>query len=90
MVETVVSKLHQTILNRQATVLLDDKAPKHFPAVHLQLYRLALEWLATASAVFGSYDCTQSATPIPVTELIRQNIWFSNTKCILVTQGHSY
>jgi len=39
MAETVVSKLHQTILDRQATVLLDDKALKHCPAVHLQLYR---------------------------------------------------
>jgi len=50
------------------------------------------EQLATASAVFGNYDSTQSATPIPVTrnaepirqnpKPLRQNIWFRNTKCI--------
>jgi len=38
------------------------------------------EQLATASAVFGNYDSTQSAMPIPLTrkaELILQNIWFT-------------
>ena len=48
-------------------------------------YPLALtekEQLATASSVLGSYDSTQSATPILVTrnaEPIRQNIRFKNT-----------
>ena len=63
--------------------------------VHLQSYPLALaekEQLATASAVFGNYDSTQSATPIPVkrnaepirrkAEPIQQNIQFRNPKCI--------
>jgi len=69
-------------------VLLDIKIPKHSLPVHLQLYQLALavkEQLSTASAVFGNYDSTQLATPILVTqktELIWQNFWLSNTKCI--------
>ena len=63
--------------------------------VHFQSYPLALaekEQLATASALFGNYDSTQSAMPILVTrnaepirrnsELIWQNIRFRNTKCI--------
>ena len=79
----MASKLRQTIPRRKATVSLDRSL-----AVHFQSYPLALaekEQLATASAVFGNYDSTQSATPIPVTrnaEPIRQNIWFRNTKCI--------
>jgi len=39
-------------------------------AVHFQSYPLALaekKQLAIASAVFGNYDSTQSATPISVT-----------------------
>jgi len=86
--ETVASKPRQTIPRRKATVLLDNKTLKRSLAVHFQLYPLALaekEQLATASAIFGNYDSTQSAMPIPVTrnaEPIRQNIWFRNTKCI--------
>ena len=93
--ETVASKLGQTIPRRKATVSLDSKTLKRSLAVHFQLYPLALaekEQLATASAVFGNYDSTQSATPILVTrnaeprrqkaEPIWQNIRFRNTKCI--------
>ena len=86
--ETVASKLGQTIPRRKATVSLDSKTLKRSLAVHFQWYPLALaekEQLATASAVFGNYDSTQSATPIPITrnaEAIRQNIRFRNTKCI--------
>ena len=93
--ETVVSKLRQIIPRRKATVSLDNKTLKRSLAVHFQSYPLASakkEQLATASAVFGNYDSTQSAIPIPVTrnaepiqrkaEPIRQNIQFRNTKCI--------
>ena len=85
----------QTIPRRKATVSLDNKTLKRSLAVHFQSYPLALaekKQLATASAVFGNYDSTQSATPIPVmrnaesiprkAEPIRQNIRFRNTKCI--------
>jgi len=68
--ETVASKLRQTIPRREATVSLDNKTFKRSLTVHFQSYPLALaeiEQLATASAVFGNYDSTQSATPIPVT-----------------------
>ena len=68
--ETVASKLRQTIPWRKATVSLDNKTLKCSLTVHFQSYPLALaekEQLATASAVFGNYDSTQSATPIPVT-----------------------
>ena len=67
--ETVVSKLRQIIPRRKATVSLDNKTLKRSLTVHFQLYLLALaqkEQLATASAVFGNYDSTQSATPILV------------------------
>ena len=84
----------QTIPRRKATISLDNKTLKHSLAVHFQSYPLALlaekEQLATASAIFGNYDSTQSATPILVTrnaEPIRQNIQFRNTKCI--QSGHS-
>ena len=63
-------------------------------AVHFQSYPLALaekEQLATAIAIFGNYDSTQSAMPIPVTrnaepirrkaEPIWQNIRLRNMKC---------
>ena len=95
--ETVASKLRQTIPRRKATVLLDNKTLKRSLAVHFQLYPLAFaekEQLATASAIFGNYDSTQSATPILVTrnaepirdgekaEPIQQNTQFRNTKCI--------
>jgi len=93
--ETVASKLGQTIPRRKATVSLDSKTLKHSLAVHFQWYLLVLaekEQLATASAIFGNYDSTQSATPILVArnaepiwqkaESIRQNIQFRNTKCI--------
>ena len=36
LVETVVSRLYQTILRRQATDLLDNNTPKRSLAVHLQ------------------------------------------------------
>ena len=75
--------------------MLDNKTLKRSLAVHFQSYPLALaekEQLATASAVFGNYDSTQSATPILVTrnaepvrrkaEPIWQSIRFRNTKCI--------
>ena len=68
--------------------LLENKTLKRSLAVHFQSYPLALaekEQLATASAVFGNYDSTQSATPIPVVrnaEQIQQNTWFRNTKYI--------
>jgi len=65
----VASKLRQTIPRRKATVLLDNKALKRSLAVHFQSYPLALaekEQLVAANAVFGNYDSTQSATPIPV------------------------
>ena len=83
-----MSKLRQTIPWRKATVSLENKSLKHSLAVHFQSYPLALaekEQLATASAVFGNYDSTQSATPIPVVrnaEQIQQNTWFRNTKYI--------
>ena len=90
-----MSKLCQTIPRRKARVSLDNKASKRSFAVHFQLYPSALaekEQLATASAVFGNYDSTQSATPIPVmrnaepiwrkAESIRQNIRIRTTKCI--------
>ena len=66
----MVSKLRQTIPRRKDTVSLDNKTLKRSLAVHFQSYPLALaekEQLATASAIFGIYDSTQSATPIPVT-----------------------
>ena len=47
-----------------------NKTLKRSTTVHVQSYPLALaekEQLATASAVFGNFDSTQSATPIPVT-----------------------
>ena len=91
----MVSKLRQAIPRRKATVSLDNKTLKCSLAVHFQSYPLALaekEQLATASAVFGNYDSTQSATPIPVkrnaepirrkAEPIQQNIQFRNPKCI--------
>ena len=91
----MMSKLRQTIPRRKTTVLLDNKTLKRSLAIHFQSYPLALaekEQLATASAVFGNYDSTQSATPILVTrnaEPIRrkaepmwQNIRFRNTKYI--------
>ena len=91
----MASKLRQTIPRRKATVSLDNKTLKHSLAVHFQSYPLALakkDQLSTASAVFGIYDSTQSAMPIPVmqtaepirrkAESIRQNIRFRNTKCI--------
>ena len=75
--------------------MLDNKTLKRSLAVHFQSYPLALaekEQLATASAVFGNYDSTQSAMPIPVmrnaesirqkAEPIRQNIRFRNMKYI--------
>ena len=92
--ETVASKLHQTIPRRKATVSLDNKTLKCSLAVHFQSYPSLAEkgQLATASAVFGNYDSTQSATPILVTqnteliqrkaELIRLNFGFRNMKCI--------
>ena len=93
--ETVASKLCQTIPWRKATVSLDNKTLKCSLTVQFQSYPLASaekERLATASAVFGNYDSTQSAMPIPVArnaepirwkaELIWQNIRFRNTKCI--------
>ena len=52
------------------------------------MYPLVLagkEQLATASAVSGNYDSTQSTTPIPVAqnaEPIWQSIQFRNKKCI--------
>jgi len=55
---------------RKATVSLNDKNLKRSLAVHFQSYSLAFaekEQLATTSVVFGNYDSTQSATPIPVT-----------------------
>ena len=74
---------------------MDSKTLKRSLAVHFQWYPLALaekEQLATASAVFGNYDSTQSAMPIPVmrnaesirhkAEPIRQNIRFRNMKYI--------
>ena len=66
----VTSKLRQTITRRKARVSLDNKTLKHSLAVHFQSYPLALaekEQLATASAIFGNYDSTQSATPTLVT-----------------------
>ena len=91
----VASKLPQSIPRRKATVSLDNKTLKRSLTVHFQSYPLALaekEQLETASAVFGNYDSTQSATPIPFTrnaELIRreaepihENIRFRNTKSI--------
>ena len=91
----VASKLCQTIPRRMATVSLNNITLKCSLAVHFQLYPLFFaekEQLATAGAVFGNYDSTQSATPITVTrnaEPIRrkaepmwQNIRFKNTKCI--------
>jgi len=69
--ETVASKLHQSIPRRKVTVSLDNKTLKRSLSVHFQLYLLALaekEQLAIASAVFGNYDSTQSATPILVTQ----------------------
>jgi len=69
--ETVASKLHQTIPRRKATVLLDNETLKRSLTVHFQSYPLALaekEQQATTSAVFGNYDSTQSATLIPVTQ----------------------
>jgi len=93
--ETVASKLRQTIPKRKTTVSLDNETLKRSLAVHFQSYPLALaekEQLATASAVFDNYDSTQSAMPIPVTrnaesillkaEPKQQNIRFRNTKCI--------
>jgi len=83
-----MSKLRQAIPWRKATVSLENKVLKHSLAVHFQSYPLALaekEQLATASAVFGNYDSTQSATPILVmrnAEPIQQNTWFRNTKYI--------
>ena len=68
--ETVASKLHQSIPRSKATVLFDNKTLKRSLAVHFQLDLLALaekEQLARASAVFGNYDSTQSAMPILVT-----------------------
>jgi len=76
--ETVASKLCQTIPRRKATDSLDSKTLKRSLAVHFQSYPLAFaekEQLATASAVFGNSDSTQSAMPIPVmrnAEPIRQ------------------
>ena len=68
----VASKLRQTIPRRKATVSLDNKTLRHSLAVHFQSYPLALaekeQLAATASAVFGNYDSTQSTTPIPVTQ----------------------
>jgi len=67
--EMVASKLRQTIPRRKATVSLDNKTLKRSPAVHFQSNPLPLaekEQLTTASAVFGNYDSTQSAMPIPV------------------------
>jgi len=84
----VASKLRQTIPRRKTTVSFDNKILKRSLVVHFQSYPLALaekEQLATASAIFGNYDSTQSATPILATrnaEPIRQNIWFRNMKCI--------
>jgi len=75
-----MSKLCQTILRRQATASLDNKTLKRSLAIYLQSYRNI-----TASDIYGNYDSTQSAPPIPVTqkaESIRRNIHFSNTKCI--------
>ena len=69
LMETVASKLCQTIPRRKATVSLDNKTLKRSLAVHFQSYPLALaekEQLATASAISGNYDSTQSAMPIPV------------------------
>ena len=63
-------KATSTIPRRQATVSLDNKTPKCSLDVHLQSYQLALaekEQLAISSAIFGNYESTQSAAPIPVT-----------------------
>ena len=69
--EMVASKLRQTILRRKATVSLNNtEILKRSLTVHFQSYPLALaekEQLATASALFGNYDSTQSAMPILVT-----------------------
>jgi len=88
-------KAMSNLPKRKATVSLDNKTLKRSLVVHFQSYPLALaekEQLATASALFGNYDSTQSATPILVTRnaepirrnsgLIRQNIRFRNSKCI--------
>ena len=53
-------------LRRQARVTLDIKTPKRCLAVHLQLYPVEKEQLATASTLFGNYNFTQSAMPIPI------------------------
>ena len=80
--EMVVSKLRQAIPRRKATVSLDNKNLKRSVAVHFSRIHLALaekEQLATASAIFGNYDSTQSAMPILVmwnAEPIWQNIQF--------------
>jgi len=50
---------------------MDNKTLKRSLAVHFHSYPLALaenEQLATTSAVFGNYDSTQSAMPIPITQ----------------------
>ena len=63
----VASKLRQTIPRRKATVLLDNKTLKRSLVVHFQLYPLALaekKQLARASADFGNYESTKTATPI--------------------------
>jgi len=78
----------KTTPRRIGPVLVNNKTLKRSFAVHFQSYSLALaekEQLATGSAIFGNYDSTQSATPIPVThnaELIQQNIRFRNAKHI--------
>jgi len=67
----VVSKLCQTIPRRKATASVNNKTLKCSLAIHLQSYPLALaekQQVATASVVFGNYDSTQSAMPIPVTQ----------------------
>jgi len=60
--ETVASKLCQTIPRRKATFALDNTTLKLSLAVHFQLYPLALaekEQLTVASAVFGNHVSTQ-------------------------------
>jgi len=67
--ETVASKLRQTIPRRKATVSLDNKTLKRSLGVHFRSYPLALaekEQLATASGIFGNYGSIQLAMPIPV------------------------
>ena len=73
----MASKLCQTIPRRKATVSLDNKTLKRSLAVHFQLAFAEKEQLATTSAVFGNYDSTQSAMPIPAArkaEPVWQNI----------------